>query len=824
MDTLWQDVKYGARVLLKSPGFTAVAVLTLALGIGANTAIFSVVNAVLLRAQPFTEPERLAMVWEHNKPRNRPMNVISPANYLDWREQNSVFEEMAAYIDTTANLTGVEDPEEVRVTYATTNFFTVLRAAPQLGRTFVADDVRLDTTSADGPRAVRTAVVVSHGFWQRRLGGDPAAVNRTIQLNGEPITVVGVMPPAFKLHVRAGSFVSEPTELWMPHMFSEAARQRRGRSWMSIARLKPGVTMQQAHTEMAAMGERLAQEYPDFNKGWTVNVVALPEQMTGEIRFALEILTAAVGFVLLIACANVANLLLARAAAREREVAVRAALGAGAGRVVRQLLTESLLLAVAGGAVGWLVAQWGVDALAALAPRGLLPAGGLALESRVFGFTLGVSLVTGVLFGLLPAWMTSRVNLHESLKEGGRASRSFGTAGAHRARARSIFVVAEVTLALVLLVGAGLLMRSFAKLSAVDPGFRAENVLTLRVQLPGNAYREEPRRIQFFRELTGRIRNLPGVRAVGMNSFAPFTGLAAATTYSVVGRPTPQPGQFPVVDVRVTDAEFFRTMGIPLRRGRLFTEDEMTQVRHVVVVSEALVREQFPNQDPIGQKLVIQMMDDPPASEIIGVVGDVLHVGLDVPVRAMSYWPHPELVYTGMHLLVRAEGNPLALVDAVRRELKQMDANLPLTSIRLMNDWIADSVARARFSTVLLSVFGGLALALAAVGIYGVMAYTVAQRTHEIGIRLALGAQRGDILRLVVRQGMTLALVGVGIGVAAALGVTRLLASMLFQVKPTDPLTIAGVAVGLAAVALIACYVPARRATRVEPVVALRYE
>ncbi|HEX9759740.1 MAG TPA: ABC transporter permease, partial [Candidatus Acidoferrales bacterium] len=483
MDTLWQDIRFGLRALVKSPGFTAVAVLTLALGIGANTAIFTVVNAVLLRAQPFTEPERLAMVWEHNKLRGRPMNVINPGNYLDWRDQNNVFSGMAAFIDTTANLTDVDDPEQIRVSYATANLFDVLGVKPIMGRTFAPDD------DADGQSSV---IVISHGFWQRRLGGDPAVVGKQIHLNGQPRTIIGVMPPPFQLHVRAGSFVSEPTEVWLPNQFTEQARVRRGRAWMCVARLKPGVTMEQAHAEMAVMGERLATEYPDFNTNWTVNVVALPEQMTGEIRPALLVLSAAVAFVLLIACANVANLLLARGTAREREIAIRTAMGAGAARVVRQLLTESLLLAVTGGALGLLLAQWGVDALSALAPRALLPAGALALDTPVLSFTLGASLVTGILFGLLPAWMTSRVDLNESLKEGGRGS----SAGAHRARTRSVLVVTEVALAVVLLVGAGLLLQSFARLSSVDPGFDSENVLTVRVQLPGAVYRENPRRIE----------------------------------------------------------------------------------------------------------------------------------------------------------------------------------------------------------------------------------------------------------------------------------------------------------------------------------------
>ena len=811
METLWQDIKYGIRMLARSPGFTAVAVLTLALGIGANTAIFSVVEAVLLRPQPFEQPERLAMVWEANPSRNRAINVINPGNFLDWREQNTVFEQMAAFLDTTANLTNVEDPEELRVTLAGTDFFSVLGVQPLLGRTFTPDDAR------DGQGEV---VVISHGFWLRRMGANPAVVGKQIHLSGLPKTIIGVMPPSFKLHVRAGSFVNAPTELWVPFEFGEGARVRRGRAWMSIARLKPGVTMELAHAEMLTIGARLAQQHPDFNSDWTVNVVTLEKQMTGEIRPALLVLSGAVAFVLLIACANVANLLLARATTRARELAVRMALGAGTGRVVRQLLTESLLLAITGGLLGLLLAQWGVDALAGLAPRGLLPSEGLQLHARVLAFTLGASLLTGILFGLLPAWMMSRVNLIASLKEGGRGS----SAGAPHTRARSIFVVAEMSLAVVLLVGAGLLVQSFARLVAVDPGFQTENLVTLRVALPGAMYREDARRVQFFRELAARIERIPGVRAVGMNSFAPFTGLAAATSYFVVGRPMPEAGKFPVVDVRVTDAAYFRAMGIPLLRGRLFTEDEMTNARHVVIVNETLAREQFPGEDPLGRELVISMMDDPPPSRIIGVVGDVKHHGLNLPVRGMSYWPHPELAYSGMHFVVRANGNPLQQVESIRRELKSLDANLPLASVRLMEEWIAESVSRARFATLLLAVFAGVALVLAAVGISGVLAYSVAQRTHEIGVRVALGAASGHIARLVLAQGMKMALIGVLIGLAGAAALTRFLETMLFNVSTTDPATFAGVLALLAGVALAACWIPARRATKVDPMVALRYE
>jgi putative ABC transport system permease protein len=811
METLFQDLRYGLRVLTKSPGFTAVAVIALALGIGANTAIFSVVNAVLLRALPVRDAERLVVVWEHNRPRDRQQNVISPANFMDWRDQNTVFEQMAAFVDIRANLTGVEEPEELPGQVASVNLFPLLGVQAARGRTFAPDE---------GEEGRSNVVILSDGLWKRRFGADSGVVGQTIKLSGNNYTVIGVMPPDFQWFIKNMSLTGKPAELWLPNTFGANARRRGGRAWQSVARLKPGVTLAQAQAEMTTIASRLEQQYPDFNKGWGVNLVPLRAQFTGEIRTALLMLLGAVGFVLLIACANVANLLLARAATRQKEIAVRAAMGAGRRRIVRQLLTESVLLAGVGGALGLLLAVWGMDVLLALAPPDLLGLKEVGLNLRVLGFTLLVSLLTGLIFGLAPAFGAARTDLNEALKEGGRGQGS----GGRRAGARQVFVVAQVALALVLLIGSGLMIRSFMRLQAVNPGFNAENLLSVRVLLPGAKYREDHQRIGFFRQLLERVRALPGAQGVSAIDALPFGGIGSGTSFTVVGRPEPPPGEVPVTDVRVADPEYFRVMGIPLLRGRNFTEKEATEVSRVVIVNETLVRQQFPNEDPLGKRITINMSDNPVPSEIIGVVGDARYVGLDVEPRAMTYWPHPELVRSGMTLVVRTGADPLSLAPAIQREVRALDADQPVADIRTMEQLLATSVARARFSTLLLSIFAAVALILAAVGIYGVMSYAVTQRTHEIGIRLALGAQAGDVLRLVVKQGMLLTLIGVGLGLGGAFALTRLIATLLFGISATDPLTFGALSLLLIGVALVANYLPARRAMRVDPLVALRYE
>jgi putative ABC transport system permease protein len=811
METLAQDARYAVRMLLKNPGFTLVAALALALGIGANTAIFSVVNAVMIRPLPYRDASRLVMVWEDNRTRGKHQNVISPANFLDWKEQNDAFEDMAALYDTRLNLTDVADPEEIAAQRVTLNMFDLLGAQPMLGRTFEPDDAQ---------PARQDSVVLSYGLWQRRFGGNPSIVGQTIKLNSEIYTILGVMPPDYQLFVNNGSLTGARPELWAPMLFGNEDRTRRGRYAMAVGRLRQGVTLEQAQSQMTALGDALEKQYPDFNTGWGINLVPFREQFTGEMRKPLLTLLGAVAFVLLIACANVANLLLARAAARQKEMAIRLAIGASRGRIVRQLLIESTVLALLSGAAGLLLAMWGVDALVALGPKSLLPPGGARLNLVVLGFTMLVALATGVLFGLAPALEASRPNLNDALKEGGKTAASGGRAH----RLRNLFVIVEVALALVLLVGSGLLIKSFARLQAVNPGFNAQNLLTVRVSLPYAKYHEEGQSGRFFREALERVRQIPGVRSASAINYLPFAGPGAGTGYSVAGRPFPRPGEWPVVDSRVCDADYFQTMGIPLIKGRTFSEREQMVKSHVVIVNETLARDMFPGEDPIGKRLLIQMMNDPPACEIIGVVGDVKHSGLDSQVRAMSYWPHVELAYPFMTLVARTDGNPLAYVAAVRREVQALDNDQPIANVYTMEQLISESVARARFSTTLLAIFAAVALILASVGIYGVMSYSVTQRTHEIGLRMALGADRASVMAMVIRQGMTLAIMGVGVGIIAALALTRLLASLLFSVSTTDPITFITIALTLTGVALAACFVPARRATRVDPMIALRYE
>ncbi len=810
METLLQDIKYGVRTLLKKPGFTVVAVVALALGIGANTAIFTVVNAVLLSALPFRNADEVVMVWEHNRPRDRRENVISPANYLDWQDQNTVFAEMGAFYDGRANLTGFDTPEEIPVQAVTSNIFQLLGANPVVGRTFAADE---------GTEGKTNIVVLSHSLWQRRYGGDPSIVGQTIQLNGNNYTIIGVMPRNFTLYIKRGTLSGKQADAWRPIAFTAQHRVRQGRFMSAVARLKPGVTVEQAQAEMNAIAGRLEEQYKEFNNGWGVNIVPIKDQLVGEIRPALLVLLGAVAFVLLIACANVANLLLARAASRQKEIAIRTALGAGRWRVVRQLLTESVLLATVGGVLGLLLAMWGTDLLLALSPKDLLGIKDIGINPQVLGFTLIVSLLTGIIFGLVPALTASRANLNLALKEGGKTS---AADGGHSLR--NLFVVAQVALALVLLIGSGLMIKSFMRLQSVNPGFNSENLLTVRMLLPASKYREDHQVISFFNQIVGRVETIPGVRSASAINFLPFTGLAAATGFTVVGHPQPGVGEEPGTEVRVAQPGYFETMGIPIIKGRTFTDKEATELSHVVIVNEAMVKEHFPNQDPLGQKLLIDMMDKPAPCEIIGVVGDVKHHGLDTEVRPFAYWPPPELTYSFMSIVVRTDSDPDTIAAAIQREVSVMDKDLPIADVRMMQDLISESVSRSRFSTLLLTIFAGVALVLAAVGIYGVMSYSVTQRTHEIGIRMALGAGRSNVLRLVVGRGMLLTAIGLAIGLGASFALTRFLSSMLFGISAVDPITFAMVTAVLGSISLAACYIPALKATKVDPMIALRYE
>jgi putative ABC transport system permease protein len=810
MTTLLSDIRFGARMLLKSPMMTFIALLALTLGIGANTAIFSVVNAVLLRSFPYTDPERLVLVWEKRQGGRTDQNVINLGNFSDWKEQNQVFTDMAVFFDRSFNLTSDGEPEEVAGQFGTPNLFSVLGTNPVLGRTFANED---------GLEGQPRVVVISYGLWQRRFGGDTNIVGRQIILNEQPTMIAGVMPANFGWHIQRGTQASKPADIWLPFQLTNDLRRRRGRFASAVARLKPGVPMDQAQREMDTIAARLVQQYPEFNTNWGVNVVPLRTQFTGEIRTPLLVLLGAVGFVLLIACANVANLLLARASSRRKEIAVRAGLGASRWRIARQLLTESVMLSLVGGTLGVLVAWWGTKALVALSPPALIDLQRVSVSLPVLGFTLGLSVITGIVFGLVPALEATRFDLQGVLKEGGK--NVGGSAGSHRVR--NFFVVTQVALALVLLVGAGLLMKSFNRLQSVDPGFNPNNLLTVRVSLPPAKYNTDPKRIDFFKQAIERMKVIPGVESVGAINTPPFTGLYSGTNVEVDGEKLPQ-GQELKTGVCVTDLNYFQTMQIPLKQGRLFTEQEATEMRHVVLVNEAFVRKNLNGQNPLGRRLTIYMKEQNEPTEIVGVVGDHKHLGLDVAVEPVAYWPHPELVYPGMTLMLRTRTDAGTVAPAARNVIHSLDPLQPIGEVSTMESLLATSVARSRFSASLLTVFSFVALVMAAVGIYGVMSYSVLQRTHEIGVRMALGAQRFDVLKLVVKKGIVLGVVGVAAGLAASFGLTRLISTLLFEVTATDKATFAIVSVGLFLVTLLACYIPARRATRVDPLKALRYE
>ncbi|MEO6212616.1 MAG: ABC transporter permease [Vicinamibacterales bacterium] len=805
MGTLLQDLRIGARLLLRAPGFTAVAVGALAIGIGANTAIFSVVHTLLLQPLPYPEPDRLAIIWEHNIPRDRKNNVVSPGNYVHWREMNQSFEEIAGVGGPfNATLTGSGDPVEIPFQYASASFFPIIGVSPSLGRTF--------TTAEDHPQS-RT-VVISDRLWKKRFDADRGVLQRSITIDGEPHSVAGVMPAGF-------SYLDKTVDMWRPLPFTAAqVRSPRGRWMTTLGMLKRGVTVEQAQRDMTRVHDDLVRQFPQFNTGWTARVVPLREQLTGEIRPALYVMLGAVAFVLLIACANVANLLLARATSRRRELAVRAALGAGRGRLVRQLLAESLVLAAAGGAAGLLLGWWALHLLRAVVAE-RIPIQRLevvGIDGPVLAFTVGASVLSGLLFGLIPALTASGESLHSVMKEGGRTGSS-----SRGNRTRSVFVVVEVALALVLLVGAGLLVRSFIRLLNVDTGFDTERTITMRVSLPASRYGQALQKIQFFERLIDGVRALPGVAAAGAVSFLPLSGPGAATSYGVVGAPPAPAGQEAVADVRVIASDYFETMGIPLLRGRLFSAQVPSDSTGKVIVNQALARRHWPNEDPIGKRVTISW-NDTREDEIIGVVGDVRHAGLDTAARGMTYWPIARFPYGSMTLAVRPAGAGGSVVNAAAAVVRDLDPGLAVADVKTMEDVVSRSVAERRLMMLMLAIFACAALLLAAVGIYGVIAYSVTQRTQEIGIRLALGAQRGDVLKMVVAQAVGLAGAGIAIGAIGAAALTGLMRDMLFEVQPLDPLTFAAVALALAAVAALASFLPGLRATRVDPVVALRAE
>ena len=816
MGILLQDLRYGARSLLKSRSFTLLAVVVLALGIGANSAIFSVVNAVLLRPLPYPEPERLVVLWGDNVNTDRHA-VVSYPDLEDWRAQAQSFEHVAAFNQAGTLLRGEGEPEPLSGADVSADLFPMLRIQPALGRAFTREE---DRAGAD------PVVLISHGLWQRRFNSDPRVVGRQIRLGagGVSTTVLGVLPEGFSFPPQSGR-----TDFVRPvaAVIGERTTRRGSYSLPVVARLKPNVTARQATEEMRAIGERLEQQYPDEGFRLGSALVPLEEEVAGRgVRRSLYVLLGAVGLVLLIGCANVANLLLARAAARHREIAIRTALGASRLRVVRQLLTESLLLSSAGGALGLLIAAWGVDLIVAAGPA-LPRLRGVTLDLPVLAFTAAVSALTGVVFGLAPALSAARVDLQESLKEGGRSA----TAGAGRSRLRSALVVSEVALSLVLLVGAGLLIRSFANLVGVNPGFDPENVVATNVSLARQKYPEADRQQAVFAEMIGRLQALPGVESAGAIYPLPLGGTTTGNTFVIEGRPAPRPSDKPSANYRAVSPDYFRAMRMSVTRGRAFTERDTTDAPQVVVVNETFARKFFAGEEALGKRVAIERAGPGGAEvqqprEIVGVVGDVRHEGLDEDAGPEFYVPYTQAPESSMSMVVRAAGGGAAagMGASVRDAIRQVDRDQYVPAVQQMTELVAGSIARRRFNALLTGLFAAVALLLAAVGIFGVTSYTVAQRTHEIGVRMALGARPASVLRLILGQGLRLILFGVGVGLAASLALTRVLAGLLYGVRPTDPLTFAGIPLLLTAVALLACYIPARRATKVDPMVALRYE
>ena len=799
LESLLQDVRYGARVLARNRGFTAVAVLTLALGIGANSAIFSVVNSVLLRPLPFAAPDRLVRVYEKRLKLGRTRNVVSAPDFLDWREQSSVFEAVSAYTGWNAALTSGDEPRQVTGTVASADLFQVLRAAPMLGRVFTAEE--------DKPGAGRV-VVISHRMWKGLFGSDPSVVGKTVRLDGEGYTVVGVMPADFE-------FPDRGSELWAPLALSAQEPGNRGSHYLNVvARLKDGVTLGKAQAEMEAVAARLEQQHP-VNVGHGVNVFPLHDEVVGAVRPALLLLLGVVGFVLLIACANVANLLLARGASRHTEIAIRTALGAARLRVVRQLLTESLLLAFAGGMLGLLLSAWGVDSLVKLIPADMPRVGEIGVDRWVFGFTSLVSVSTGVLFGLLPALQVSKGNLHDALKEGGRSPLS---GSSRQSRLRGFLVVTEVAAALILLIGAGLLAESFVRLRRVSPGFDPSNVLTMQLSLPPAKYKEPQRQAAFLQQVLQRAEALPGVKAAGAVVGLPLGGNSASRYFQIEGRPPRPAGEGLNTNFNLASPNYFRALGVPLKSGRYFDEHDAAGAAEVVVINETMARRFWPDEEPLGKRLRIG--ENPWRT----VVGDVKNDELSAETKPEMFYPLAQSPLPFMTLVVRSDADPAALVAAVRGAVREVDKEQPVYDVKTMEQRVAESVSSRRLTALLVGLFAVLAVTLAAIGIYGVISYSVTQRTHEIGVRVALGARGVDVLRLVVGHGMRLVLVGVGLGLAGAFALTRLVSSFFFGVSAADPAVYAGVSLLLLAVALLACLVPARRAAKTDPMVALRYE
>ncbi len=808
-DLMRTDIKQAMRFLRRRPGFSIAIVLTVALAIAATTTAFAVVDGVLLRPLPYESPEGLVVVWEHNLPRARDRNVVSPANFLTWRDETRSFSGLAAVVESSTRLIASGEPERVGVVNASASYFEVVGAQPLIGRFYTEREDREGAT---------WAVVLSESYWRRRFASDPGVIGQVVTLGMGQATIVGVLPAAFDFPVAAQFGTTGSRDVWAPFRYGEQARSAGGRILQVVGRLGPGATVASAQREMSALAARLREELPDRQAGWDVNVIGLREQIVGDVRRTLVVAFGAVCFVLLIACANVANLLLTRATERQQEIAVRAALGASRARLVQQLMLESLLLSAAGGLLGVGLAWWALRGLVATAtdlPR--LEA--LGLDPSVIGFAFLATLVAALLFGLAPAVLVAGGDAAGWLKERGPAAASRqGTR-----QLRGALVVAQVSLSLVLLIGAGLLIRSMMNRLAVGVGFDTERLLTAELEVPDELY-EGRRLAAFFEELVERAAALPGVEAASAITFAPLTGLASATSLWVTDRPVPPSGQRPTADIRWVHRDYHHVLGIPLRAGRLFEESDHADAPLRIVISEAAAKELWPGENALGKRLAMPW-GDTLVAEVIGIVGDVRHNGPDTSPRAMIYWEHRQLgAFQFMTLVVRMAGRPEQVAGALRRVAHDMDASLPLYNVRTMDELLARVLARARFITVTLALFAALALVLAAIGVYGVVAYATGQRTREIGIRIALGATRWGVARLVLAQATALIVVALGLGAAGALGLTRLVQSLLFEVGATDPTTFAVMAMLLGTIGLIACWLPARRASRIDPVEAIRTE
>jgi len=805
MESLIQDLRYAVRMLIKKPSFTVVVIAALALGIGANTAIFSIVNSILLKPLPYPDPGRLVMVWMDNKRMNVDQDIHSYPNYVDYRDQNEVFESLAAYYGVSVSLVGDGEPERILGAASTASLFTVLGVNPQIGRVF---------NESEEQAGQNRVAVLSYGLWQRRFGKDPNLIGQQIQVSDTPRTVIGIMPPSFE-------YPSKDSDIWIPLTVSDDDKQARSSfGYYSIGRLKPGVSIDRGRAEMGAIASNLEHQYPELD-GFGVNLVPLHQQVTGKVRPALLVLLGTVAFVLLIACANVANLLLARAAGREREIAIRTALGASRRRLIRQLLTESALMGLAGGVLGLVLAKWGLTALIALSPEDIPRLAQIGIDARVLGFTLLVSLLTGLAFGLVPAIQASRPDLNESLKESGRST----TGGVERRRVRSALVVLEVALSLVLLIGAGLMIKSFSRLQKVDLGFNPDRLVSMNIQLSRSKYQGTSSG-QFFRQLLERVEAMPGVESAGAISAIFIDALPNSTNFSIEGRPPFAPAEQIETPVDTVTPSYFRTMGISLLLGREFSEQDGLDRQPVAIINDTFAKRFWPGEDPIGKRFRFGgERSNAPWMTIVGVVGDMRRTGLDVDVRCETFLPYTQRRFVGfLSLVVRAKPGVGPIANAVRDQVWAIDPSQPVSHIRTMDQMLDGMMAQRRLNMVLFALFGGLALILAAVGVYGVISYTVTQRTHEIGIRIALGASRGDVLGLIIRNGMSLVLIGVAIGLVAAFGLTRLMTSLLFGVSATDMVTFLAISGILTGVALAACLVPAARALKTDPMIALRYE